>query len=160
MILMTISVILSNFRISTMEPHLNIEILERTYHSDPNAFQDMVEKFDIGIGVYNRTAAPIACNKSAYELLGMTKDQFMGNSAMDPYWEITHEDGSKFEQYDFPIIETITNYKEKLGVIMGVSRPQKGDKVWLEVNTHPILRNDGSVRRIFCTYKQIEDPKS
>ncbi|MEP1032542.1 PAS domain-containing protein [Ekhidna sp.] len=139
-----------------MNAHLDIDRLEQAYQTGEEAFYQVVNDLKIGVGIYNANASPTICNQAAYELLGLSKEQFLGNTAMDPYWKVTHEDGRKFEQYDFPIIDAITNYKPKTGVIMGVSRPLKNDKVWLEVNAHPIL-DTGSIKYVICTYKDVTD---
>lgn len=139
-----------------MEAHLDIENIERAFATSHDLFHQLVGKLAIGVGIYNSNASPIICNASAYDLLGLSKEQFMGNSAMDPYWKVTHEDGTKFEAYDFPIIDAITNYAPKLGVIMGVSRPLKNDKVWLEVNAHPFL-DRGEIKHVICTYKNVTE---
>ncbi len=139
-----------------MESHLDIDQLNESFLSSEEAFHQLVDDLDIGVGIYNPNASPIICNKAAYELLGLSKEQYMGNSAMDPYWKVTHADGSKFQPYDFPIIDVITNYKPKVGVVMGVSRPLKNDKVWLEVNAHPIL-DGSSIMHVICTYKNVTD---
>ena len=132
----------------------DIEQLNTAYESSIEVFHQLIDKLEVGIGIYNANASPIECNPAAYQLLGLSKEQFMGNSAMDPYWKVTHEDGTKFEQYDFPIIDVITNYKAKLNVIMGVSRPLINDKIWLEVNAYPIM--DGSeIKHVICTYKNV-----
>jgi PAS domain S-box-containing protein len=140
-----------------MADHLDIDSLAKAYEEGEDAFHLVSDALDIGIGIYDRNSAPLACNESAFTLLGLSKDQFMGKTAMDPYWKIIHEDGSRFEQPDFPIIEVITTYQPKLGVIMGVSRPLTNDQVWLEVNTHPILHADGTINYVFCTYKDVSD---
>lgn len=139
-----------------MNAHLDIDKLNDSFLAGEESFLNFVEGLAIGVGAYNPNAEPIVCNSAAYKLLGLSKEQFMGNSAMDPYWKVTHEDGSKFETYDFPIIDVITNYKPKLGVIMGVSRPLKNDVIWLEVNTHPILEADAIIR-VYCTFKDVTD---
>lgn len=140
-----------------MQTHLNIDELDSAYQAGEGAYHQLIDDLDIGVGVYNANAAPLDCNRAAYKLLGLSREQFLGNTAMDPYWKVTHADGSKFEIYDFPIVDVITNYKPKLGVIMGVSRPLLNDKVWLEVNTHPILNSNGTIDHVFCTYKDVTD---
>ncbi len=138
-----------------MDAHLDIDHLASLFDSDKDAFQKEIENLKIGVGIYDSHSKPVRCNKAAYELLGLSEDQFLGKSAMDSYWTIVKEDGSKFEPSDFPIIEVITKYEPILGVIMGVSRPLKNDRVWLEVNTHPILKVGGSIRYVICTYKDV-----
>lgn len=140
-----------------MSDHIDIDKLDKAYLESQESYHQLVANLDIGIGVYSENAMPIECNKAAFELLGLSKEQFMGNSAMDPYWKVTHADGKKFETYDFPIVDVITNYKPRLGVIMGVSRPLLNDKVWLEVNTHPIMNTDGTISHVFCTYKNVSE---
>lgn len=142
-----------------MDAHLDIAKLDKAFQDGEESFQQLVGGIKVGVGIYNANATPILCNQAAYELLGLSKEQFLGNSAMDPYWKVTHEDGRKFEQYDFPIIDVITNYKPKIGVIMGVSRPLKNDKVWLEVNAHPIM-GAGFIKHVVCTYKDVTDQYS
>ncbi|MEQ9405081.1 MAG: PAS domain-containing protein [Cyclobacteriaceae bacterium] len=139
-----------------MEAHLNIDKLENMYQQGEESFYSYVVDLEIGVGVYNANASPIACNPAAYKLLGLSKEQFMGNSAMDPYWKVTHADGRKFETREFPIIRVITNYSPLLGVIMGVTRPLQ-NKIWLEVNTHPILNTDKTIKHVFCTYKDVSN---
>ena len=139
-----------------MEPHLDIEKLNDAYQLGKVSFQEFVDELNIGVGVYNENASPVACNPSAFKLLGLSKEQFMGSSAMDPYWKVSHEDGSLFDVNDFPIIQTITTYKPILGVIMGVTRPLQ-NKIWLEVNAHPIKDSDGSIKYVFCTYKDVSE---
>ena len=131
-----------------MEPHLDIDTLDKAYQQGEDSFQEIVDNLEIGVGIYNANASPIACNRAAYNLLGLSKEQFMGNSAMDPYWKVSHQDGSLFETNDFPIIQTITTYQPVLGVTMGVTRPLK-EKVWLEVNAHPVKDSDGSIKYVF-----------
>ena len=133
---------------------LDVNQINDSYLKGESSFYQLVDEMEIGVGIYNANASPIACNPAAYNLLGLSKEQFLGNSAMDPYWKVTHKDGSKFESYDFPIIDAITNYKPKVGVVMGVSRPLKNDKVWLEVDAFPIMDGD-SISHIICTYKEV-----
>lgn len=135
--------------------HVDVNQLTLWYSEDINKFLKEIDKMDVGIGVYDSHSNPKLCNAAAYELLGLSKDQFLGKSAMDPYWKVVHEDGSKFEHSDFPIIEVITTYHDKMGVIMGVSRPLKNDKIWLEVDTYVIKNPDGSINYIICTYKDV-----
>ena len=138
-----------------MDTHLDIVQLEEAYNNGEAAYSKLVGHLEIGVGLYDPNSTPIQCNRSAHELLGMTRDQFLGKSPMDPYWSIVHEDGSRFESSDFPIIRVITTYEPILGTIMGVSRPLQNDRVWLEVNTHPRLNHDGSIRLVICTYKDV-----
>ena len=48
------------------EPHLDIEKLDEAYHDGTDQFLSLVSDLDIGVGIYNRNASPIAFNKAAH----------------------------------------------------------------------------------------------
>jgi PAS domain S-box-containing protein len=131
------------------------EELKKALTSGVDVFKDHIEGLALGVGLYDANAAPFLCNEAAFALLGMTEDQFLGKSAMDPFWSVIHRDGSDFPMADFPIIQAITTYKPIHHVIMGVYRPSTKDRVWLEVNTEPILDRVGDILHVICTFTDI-----
>jgi len=137
--------------------HFNVPEFKSLLLENEDKFLKMINKLDVAVALYDGNTNPVLCNSIAYSLLGLTEDQFLGKTPMDPYWEIVKSDESKFESYDFPIIQVTTTYNPIYGVIMGVSRPAKNDRIWLEVNTEPILERTGELKYIICTYKEKTD---
>lgn len=81
----------------------------------------------------------IACNPSAEQILGLTADQLMGRTPVDPGWQAIHEDGSHFAPHERPPMVTLRTGRPCSNVIMGLSRPT-GERRWISINTQALLR--------------------
>ncbi|HEX2644516.1 MAG TPA: EAL domain-containing protein [Thermoanaerobaculia bacterium] len=80
-----------------------------------------------------------ACNESACRILGLTQDQIMGRTSLDPRWQAVHEDGSPFPGEDHPAMVTLRTGEPLAEVIMGIRRPDR-EQVWISINTQPLFR--------------------
>lgn len=118
-------------------------------------FRSMIQNLNIGVGLYDVNTAPLGCNKMAHELLGMTEEQFMGKAALDLGWQVVRDDGTPFDNHDFPIPRAIREKKAIREVIMGVFRPSKNDWVWLMVDADPTLDDSGTLIHVICTYFDV-----
>ena len=122
-------------------------------------FRQLVWEMQVGVLLQGPKAEIILSNPRALELLGLTEDQLLGRTSLDPYWNVIHEDGSDFPGVDHPVPYAIANRKSVRGVIIGVHRPSVGDRVWLLVDAIPQLNNDGSIRQVICTFIDISKRK-
>ena len=80
-----------------------------------------------------------ACNESACRILGLSQDQIMGRTSLDPRWQAIHEDGSPFPGEDHPAMVTLRTGEPLAEVIMGIRRPDR-EQVWISINTQPLFR--------------------
>ncbi len=122
-------------------------------------FRQMILNLQVGVGLYDPKTAPIICNKTAYELLGLTEDQLLGKAALDPEWNVVDNDGNVMFQEDFPIPVAIRTLKPVRDVVMGVYRPSFNDRVWLMVNAEPICDSKGNLLHVICTYTDFSRRK-
>lgn len=61
-----------------------------------------------------------ACNASAERILGLSGEQIIGRTAIDPRWRAIHEDGSLFPGEAFPAAVTLRTGQPCSNIIMGV----------------------------------------
>lgn len=120
-------------------------------------FKSMIHDMNIGVGLYDTDTAPILCNKMAYELLGLSENQFLGKAALDPNWEVIHRDGSEFRNEEFPIPMAVKTGKPVRQCVMGVHRPISKDFVWLLVDAEPVFSSDNQLRHVICTFSDITE---
>jgi len=80
----------------------------------------------------------ILCNPAAEKLLGLTRDQMMGRTSIDPRWHAIHEDGKPFPGETHPAMITLKTGKPQRDVVMGVHHPN-GDLRWILVNSVPLI---------------------
>ena len=80
------------------------------------------------------------CNTSAERILGLSAQQMLGRTSIDPCWQCIHEDGSPFPGEEHPATITLRTGQPQFNVVMGVNKPD-GTLTWILINTQPLLRS-------------------
>jgi PAS domain S-box-containing protein len=80
-------------------------------------------------------------NNAAERILGLSADQMMGVSSIDPRWRAIHEDGSPFPGETHPAIRSLQTGQAYSDVIMGVHKPDN-TLSWIMVNSQPMFYPD------------------
>lgn len=96
-----------------------------------------------GVVVQDATGAIIASNPSAERILGLSRDQMLGRTSLDPRWRAIHEDGSPFPGETHPAMVALRTGQPQSGVTMGVHKPD-GTLTWILVDAHPLFSAGGS----------------
>jgi PAS domain S-box-containing protein len=130
----------------------NIENDERYYR--------LFEKMVHGVIFHDGEGKIIECNRSAELLLGMTRDQMMGKTSVNPEWRTIHEDGSDMPYDQHPVVRALRTGQPVKDVTMGVFHPHANRWFWLLINSEPEFR-EGESRpfRIFTTFTDITRQK-
>lgn len=92
-----------------------------------------------GIVLQHVNGEIFTCNDSAEEILGLTADQMMGRTSLDPRWRAIHEDGSPFPGETHPSMVTLRTGEPQTNVTMGVHKPD-GSLTWISINTRPLFQ--------------------
>jgi PAS domain S-box-containing protein len=103
--------------------------------------------------------SPLSCmrNEAAERFLGLTMDQLLGKSAMDPAWSFIREDGSVMPVEEYPVHRVLATRQSFRGQVVGVNRPSRGDQVWGLTNAFPEFAPDGALQRIVVTFVDITE---
>ncbi len=110
-----------------------------------------------GVVLQDRDGAIRAANESAARILGLSRDQIMGRTSIDPRWRAVHEDGSPFPGETHPSMATLATGKPCRDVIMGVHRPD-GTVSWISINTQPMFRpGEVQCHAVVCSFTEITD---
>lgn len=104
---------------------------EERYHSVVTAMAE-------GIVLQDTSGVIHAWNASAERILGLSADQMMGLTSVDPRWRAIHEDGSRFPGETHPAMMTLRTGRRCSGIIMGVHKPD-GTLTWVSINSEPLL---------------------
>lgn len=118
-------------------------------------FDALIRGLQVGVVVQGPASEILLFNPRALELLDMTEDQLRGKSSVDPDWNIVREDGSPFPGDERPVLVAARTGVPVRGVVMGIFRPGRGDRVWLLVSATPQHREDGSLVQIVATFTDI-----
>ncbi len=93
-------------------------------------------------------------NAAACRILGLSADQLMGRTSLDPRWRAIHEDGSDYPGIDHPTMVALRTGKPVVGQLMGVHRPD-GSLVWLSITATPYLDAQGQVERAITAFSDV-----
>lgn len=118
-------------------------------------FRSLVNDIQVGILLQGPNAEMLLCNPKALELLDLTEDQLLGKTSFDPDWNVIHLDGTDFPGETHPVPQAIATKKPVFDVTMGVYRPNKNDRIWLQVDANPRVSENGEVLEVICTFVDV-----
>jgi PAS domain S-box-containing protein len=121
-----------------------------------------IETISEGIVQQDRHGRIQLCNAAANRILGLSVEQLMGRTSIDPRWQAIQEDGSPFPGEMHPAMVTLRTGEPQSGVIMGVHQPD-GELRWLSVNSEPIFapagEGCGEVTAVVTTFTDITNQR-
>ncbi|NJK60213.1 MAG: PAS domain-containing protein [Oscillatoriales cyanobacterium SM2_1_8] len=117
--------------------------------------QKILERLQVGVVVQNAQSEIVYVNPKACELLGLTADQLLGKTSLDPSWNVIHQDGRPMPGAEHPVSTAIRTGQPVKGVVMGVYRPQTRDRVWILVDALPELDGEGHAIQATATFTDI-----
>ncbi|MFN7695837.1 MAG: EAL domain-containing protein [Burkholderiales bacterium] len=128
---------------------------EKALHASEARFEALVSNLQIGILSQGADDQILSCNRKALDLLGMTRDQLMGKSSLDPGWSVVGEDGQPLPLEEHPSIKAKRTGQPVRDVILGVNRPLLGGRIWLQVQAEPLFNPDGSLSHVAVSFVDI-----
>lgn len=116
----------------------------------------MLSSLHDGVVVQDNKGAIVTANPAAERILGLTLDQLMGRTSVDPNWRSVHEDGSPFPGESHPAMVALKTGKPVTNVTMGVHKPT-GQLTWIRVNSTPIPPTDETGTSVVSTFQDITE---
>ena len=100
-----------------------------------------------------------AFNPSAERILGLTPDQIMGRTSVDPRWHSVKEDGSPFPGEEHPAMVTLRTGLPQSNVVMGIYKSDT-EITWISINSQPLLYSHQSQPyAVVTTFADITEQK-
>jgi diguanylate cyclase (GGDEF)-like protein/PAS domain S-box-containing protein len=127
---------------------------------DAELLRVLADTMHAGMTVQDRDGRILTFNARALSILGLTEDQLLGRTSLDPAWQTVHEDGTLFAGEDHPAMVTLATGRALSGVVMGVHRPD-GALSWISINTRPVAVDEsGKPRGVVVTFLDISGSRS
>lgn len=116
---------------------------EETIRAGETLHQSIITAMAEGIVLQDADGKIHTCNASAERILGLSADQMLGRTSVDPRWRSIHEDGSPFPGEQHPAMVTLRTGAPLSHVVMGVHHAD-GKLVWISINSQPLFRRGES----------------
>lgn len=132
------------------------EALRESEERHRNLFECMTQ----GVVYQEASGSIIAVNPSAERILGLTMDQMMGRTSIDPRWRSLREDGSDFPGDQHPAMVALKTGKSVTGAIMGIFHPKEEKHHWIVVDAIPrFRRGESEPYQVYATFTDMTQTK-
>ncbi len=128
---------------------------ERALAESEERFRHLIRDLQVGVLLQDANSKILMNNEAAIELLGISEDQLLGKTSFDAAWNVIRDNGETFPGEMHPVPMAIRTRKPVEDVIMGVFRPNTNDRIWLQVNAHPIFSQNGELLHVICSFLDI-----
>jgi diguanylate cyclase (GGDEF)-like protein/PAS domain S-box-containing protein len=167
--------VMGTFAIYHREPHapsaLDISMIEQSAHlasiaiehkrtqaalqASEETFRTLFETAPHGVVYQAPDGRVISANPAALRILGLTLDQMLGRTSMDPRWKSVFEDGSDMPGDQHPAMQAIRTGQPVKDVMMGVSVPNRQD-VWILVSAMPLFK-DAKLTKVYAIFEDMTE---
>jgi PAS domain S-box-containing protein len=134
-------------------------LAERAVIAREAHLQRVLETMSEGLVIQSAAGRIIQANSAASRILGLSLDQLMGRTSMDPEWHAIREDGSPCPGPEHPAIRTLRTGQSIRNEILGV-RIAEGPIRWLSVNSEPLYDIDGhTLEGVLATFVDVTETR-
>ncbi|MFZ6675927.1 EAL domain-containing protein [Undibacterium sp. Xuan67W] len=121
--------------------------------------RDLLTNLHVAIIVHAPDSTIIFSNPRASELLGLSVDQMLGKTAIDPSWRFVNDKEETMTVDEYPVQRVIATMKPLEALVLGVKSTNKKRVVWLLVNAFPELDADGKLKQVVVNFDDISARK-
>ena len=122
-------------------------------------YRGLVDNLSAGVVVHGSDTGILFANAMAPHLLGLSVDQMLGVTAIDPAWHFIREDGSPMPVDEFPVNRVLTSGVALQNLNLGIIRPDRESPTWVQCEAHPIRDDQGQIEQIVVTFFDITERK-
>ncbi|MBD3174036.1 MAG: PAS domain S-box protein, partial [Armatimonadia bacterium] len=134
---------------------------EEALRESEERFRSLFEEMAQGV-IYQRPDGSIGdANPAAERILGLTRDQLLGLTSMDPRWRMIDEKGQYIPGYDHPAMRALRTKSEIRDQVVGVCRPESDERRWLVVSAVPLFEaGETEPHAAFATFTDMTERKA
>jgi diguanylate cyclase (GGDEF)-like protein/PAS domain S-box-containing protein len=117
--------------------------------------QLLLDSVQTAVIVHGPDSAIRYANPAAAAILGLTRDQLLGKTSMDPQWHFVREDGAPMPIAEYPVSLVFARKAALHDYMVGVRAAPGRNARWVLVNAVPDLAPDGGVRLVIVSFVDI-----
>jgi PAS domain S-box-containing protein len=128
---------------------------EQALHESENKYRALVQNMQVGMVVHAPDTSILLCNPMASQLLGLSSDQLLGKTAIDPAWHFIREDGTRMALDEYPVNQALSTNKPVFKLVLGIMHPKVNTPVWVQCDAYRVKDLDGRLQQIIVTFFDI-----
>ena len=129
---------------------------EAALHESEERYRTTFETIVQGIVYQDTEGCIVSANPAAQEILGLSLDQMLGRTSLDPRWKAIHEDGSDFSGEAHPSMVALRTGLQVRDGVMGVFNPRRNAYTWIAINAVPQFKAGADTPwQVYTTFEDI-----
>ncbi len=121
--------------------------------------QTVFENMREGLVIQNKTGEITRYNPAALSILGLTADEIMGRTSVDPRWQVFKEDMSPFHRDQHPAMVALKTGKSQYAVPMGIKKSDESFS-WISINSIPLFKENSTIPyQVISTFSDVTSSK-
>ncbi len=122
-------------------------------------YRNLINHLNAGFVVHGPDTQILQCNIAACDLLGLSMDQILGKTAIDPSWHFIQEDGTIMSAAEYPVNRVLRTQETLNKYVLGIDRGTQ-PLVWVLVTAFPEFNADHQLQQIVVTFIDITELKT
>jgi len=122
-------------------------------------YRSLLENISSGVVVHRPDTSISLSNPMAASLLGLTQDQMMGKTALDPEWCFLREDETPMPLEDYPVNRVLPSGSPLQNYVLGVRHSGRAEPTWLISNAFPMRDAQDQIFQVVVTFTNITKRK-
>ena len=114
--------------------------IEKRLAESEQKYRRLFETMTSGVIYQDADGKIVSANPAAERILGLSFDQMIGKTSMDPRWQMIDPDGSEVKGIDHPVMIALRSGNPVGPVVRGVFDPKRNDHVWLSITAIPLFQ--------------------
>jgi len=120
-------------------------------------YRSLIEKLQTAVVVHAADTRIVTCNAVAQLLLGLTEDQLLGKTSIDPEWHFFREDSTMMPLEEYPVNQVLASRQPLRNFLVGVHRPGNAEDVWVMANANPVFGTGNKIEEIVVSFIDVTE---
>ena len=130
------------------------DLLER-YRTSEARYRTLFETMTQGLVSHGLDGRVLTANPAACSILGLSMEQLLGLTPLDPRWKAIREDGSLFPGDQHPATVALQSGKEVRNVTMGIFNPIDLSYRWIKISAVPSFSTENELAGVFVVFDDV-----
>ena len=130
---------------------------EQALHESENKYRTLVQNMQVGMVAHRPDTSILLSNAMASQLLGLSPDQMLGKTAIDPAWHFVHEDGTPVPLDEYPVNLALAENQPVRNLVLGIIHPARGFPTWVQCDAYRVQDWEGNLQQVIVTFFDITE---
>ncbi len=135
--------------------------MEEALRESEDLFRVLIQNVKSGVALVDKTGKFLVVNPAFMQMYGLTRESDIHNVNSQDWtrWNIYGRDSRLLSSDEYLVGKALRTGKPVRDELVGVQNPGAEKITWMLVSTEPLLKEDGNVFRVICTYHDITERK-